>query len=124
MSKREWMTFRVTPREPVYGGPVVIIMDTATFSSAEQFLVSLVDSGRVRTVDRATGGGSGNPTVFRLPGVRDAKFSTANFVRNDGTPIEGVGLTPDVPVSWTVAGTRQGRDPDLEAAERLVLEEE
>ena len=117
---RKWMTFRVTPREPVYTGPVVVIVDTSTFSSAEQFLVSLVDSGRVQTVGRATGGGSGNPTVFRLPGERDVRFSTANFIRNDGTPIEGVGIVPDVPVSWSVEDFRQGRDPDLEAAERLL----
>jgi carboxyl-terminal processing protease len=117
---RKWMTFRATPREPIYSGPVVVIMETSNFSSAEQFLVSLVDSGRVQTVGRATGGGSGNPTVFRLPGGRNAKFSTANFVRNDGTPIEGVGLVPDVPVKWTVEDFREGRDPDLEAAERLL----
>lgn len=119
---RKWMAFRVTPRQPVYPGPVVVIMDTSTFSSAEQFVVSLVDSGRVRTVGRATGGGSGNPTVFRLPGGRDVRFSTANFIRNDGKPIEGVGLVPDVPVGWTVEDFRQGRDPDLEAAEQLLLE--
>jgi len=117
---RKWMTFRVTPREPVYTGPVVVIMETSNLSSAEQFLVSLVDSGRVQTVGRATGGGSGNPTVFRLPGARDIRFSTANFIRNDGTPIEGVGLVPDVPVRWTVEDLRQGRDPDLEAAEQLL----
>jgi C-terminal processing protease CtpA/Prc len=118
---RKWMTFRVTPREPVHTGPVVVIMEGSNFSSAEQFLVSLVDSGRVQTVGRATGGGSGNPMVFRLPGGRDVRFSTANFVRNDGTPIEGVGLVPDVPVRWTVEDFRQGRDPDLEAAERLLV---
>jgi carboxyl-terminal processing protease len=121
---RRWMTFRVTPREPVYTGPVVVIMETGNMSSAEQFLISLIDSGRVQTVGRTTGGASGNPTLFRLPGQHNVRFSTANFVRNDGTPIEGVGLTPDVPVSWTVEDVRQGRDPDLEAAEALLLEGE
>ena len=118
---RAHMTFRVAPREPVYGGPVVVIMETANFSSAEQFLISLMDSGRVQTVGRPTAGGSGNPTVFQLPGARDVRFSTARFVRNDGTPIEGRGLHPDVLVSWTVEDFRQGRDPDLEAAERALV---
>jgi C-terminal processing protease CtpA/Prc len=58
--------------------------------------------------------------VFRLPGERDVRFSTANFIRNDGTPIEGEGIVPDVPVSWSVEDFRQGRDPDLEVAERLL----
>ncbi len=120
---RRWMTFRVTPREPIYGGPVVVIMETQNMSSAEQFLIALVDSGRVRTVGRATGGASGNPTLFRLPAPHNVRFSTANFIRNDGTPIEGVGLTPELEVRWTVEDVRQGRDPDLEAAERLLLGE-
>lgn len=122
---RAWrgaMTFRVIPREPIYDGPVVVIMETSNFSSAEQFLISLIDSGRVQTAGRPTSGGSGNPTVFRQPGPRDVRFSTASFVRNDGTPIEGRGLHPDVLVSWTVEDFRQGRDPDLETAERLLLE--
>jgi len=117
---RKWMTFSVTPREPVYAGPVVVIMETGNMSSAEQFLISLVDSGRVQTVGEPTGGASGNPFSFRLPGEHDVRFSTANFVRNDGRPIEGVGLTPDVPVRWTVEDFREGRDPALEAAERLL----
>ena len=121
---RRWLTFRVRPREPVYSGPVLVIMDTGTMSSAEQFLVALVDSGRVRTVGRATGGASGNPTVFRMPGAYDVRFSTGSFVRNDGTPIEGVGLEPDLAVEWTVEDIRAGRDPDLRAAERLLAEGE
>jgi carboxyl-terminal processing protease len=119
---RAWMPFEVTPRAPVYSGPVVVIMETVNMSSAEQFLIALVDSGRVETVGRPTGGASGNPVVFRLPGAHNVRFSTADFHRNDGTPIEGVGLTPDVEVTWTVEDLRQGRDPDLEAAEQLLLE--
>lgn len=120
---RKWMPFEVTPREPVYAGPVVVIIETTNMSSAEQFLVSLVDSGRVETVGRRTGGASANPVRFRLPGAHNARFSTADFRRNDGTSIEGVGITPDVQVTWTVEDMRQGRDPDLEAAQQLLLNE-
>ena len=118
---REWMPFSVTPRAPIYTGPVVVIIETNNMSSAEQFLASLVDSGRVETVGQRTGGASANPVRFSLPGGRAARFSTANFRRNDGTPIEGMGFTPDVEVAWTAADLRQGRDVDLEAAERLLL---
>jgi C-terminal processing protease CtpA/Prc len=99
---------------------MVAIIETQNLSSTEQFLTSLVDSGRVQTVGRRTGGGSGNPARFRLPGNRSARFSTADFRRNDGTPIEGVGFVPDVEVTWTVQDLRQERDPDLEAAEGLL----
>jgi carboxyl-terminal processing protease len=120
---RRWFAFAVSPREPVYTGPVVVIVETANASSAEQFLISLVDSDRIRTVGRRTGGASANPVRFRLPGDYDARFSTADFHRNDGTSIEGVGIIPDLEVAWTLEDFRQGRDPDLAAAERLLLEE-
>ena len=41
----------------------------------------------------------------------------------DGTSIEGVGIIPDLEVAWTLEDFRQERDPDLAAAERLLLEE-
>ncbi|NLF14062.1 MAG: hypothetical protein GX597_19955 [Anaerolineaceae bacterium] len=125
LPQRGWrasIPFKVEPRMRLYEGPVVIIVETQTMSSAEQFLASLVDSGRVETVGRRTAGASGNPIVFRLPGARNVRFSSADFRRNDGTPIEGVGIAPDVQVDWTVGDMRQGRDPDLSAAEALLLD--
>jgi len=125
LPQRGWrasIPFKVEPRKPVYEGPVVVIVETQNMSSAEQFLVSLVDSGRVKTVGRRTAGASGNPIAFRLPGAYNVRFSTADFRRNDGTPIEGVGIAPDVEVDWTVEDLRQGRDPDLAAAEALLLD--
>jgi len=73
-------------------------------------------------VGRLTAGASGNPIVFRLPGAYNVRFSTADFRRKDGTAIEGVGIVPDVEVDWTVEDLRQGRDPDLAAAEALLLD--
>ncbi len=118
---RPWIDYRVEPRGVTYDGPVVLLIDEGTFSTAENFVVALVDSGRVTTVGRQSGGGSGNPISFRLTGGGRARFSTGDFRRNDGRPIEGQGIVPDVPVTWTVEDFRQGRDPDLDAAEALLL---
>lgn len=120
LPQRGWrgrFDYRVTPRAPVYAGPVVLLIDELNFSTAEQFIVALADSGRATTVGRPTAGGSGNPVTFRLPGGGLARFSTAAFYRNDGSPIEGVGVAPDVAIAWTVEDLRAGRDPDLAAAE-------
>ncbi|MFQ3662883.1 MAG: S41 family peptidase [Chloroflexaceae bacterium] len=122
LPQRGWRAhfdYRVAPRGPTYTGPVVLLIDEYNFSTAEQFIVALADSGRATTVGRATAGGSGNPITFRLSGGGVARFSTAAFRRNDGALIEGAGIAPDVRVAWTVADFRAGRDPDLEAAERV-----
>jgi len=124
LPQRGWrphFDYRVTPRGELYTGPVILLIDGGCFSTAENFIVALVDVGRATTVGRATGAGSGNPLPFRLTGGARARFSTGDFRRNDGTPIEGRGITPDVPVAWTVDDLREGRDPDLDVAVGLLL---
>jgi carboxyl-terminal processing protease len=117
---RPWWDYTVRPRLPVYTGPLVLLIDTGNMSTAETFIVSLVDSGRAQTVGRPTGGASGNPVAIPLPGGGRARFSTGDFHRNDGRRIEGAGIEPDVTVAWTLDDVRAGCDPDLAAAERLL----
>lgn len=112
--------YDVAPRGPRYTGPVVVLTNEGVMSSAENVLVGLVDSGRAQTVGRTTGGASGFPVLFNVTDDLRVQFSTADFRRLDGTPIEGVGIAPDVPVTWTVDDVRQGRDPDVDAAVALL----
>lgn len=124
LPQRGWRAhfdYRVKPRGPIYTGPLVLLIDAYNFSTAENFIVALVDSGRATTVGRPTAGGSGNPLSFALPGGGRARFSTGDFRRNDGTPLEGVGIAPDVLITWTVEDFRAGRDPDAATAERLLI---
>ncbi|MBN2004756.1 MAG: hypothetical protein JXA21_15470 [Anaerolineae bacterium] len=125
LPQRGWRAhfdYRVKPRGLTYTGPLVLLIDTYNFSTAENFIVALVDSGRATTVGRPTGGGSGNPISFNLPGGGQARFSTAAFRRNDGSLIEGMGIAPDHYVFWTVEDFCVGRDPDLAAAEQLLFD--
>ncbi|HRF46888.1 MAG TPA: S41 family peptidase [Anaerolineales bacterium] len=105
----------VTPRGARYAGRIVVIIDTAVASSAEQFVAALVDGAGAVTVGRSTAGSSGNPIRIELRGGL-IRISTGDFRRNDGTPIEGVGFSPDIAVAWSIDDVNAGRDPDLEAA--------
>jgi carboxyl-terminal processing protease len=124
LPQRGWRAhfdYRVTPRGATYTGSLVLLIDDGVFSTAENFVVALVDSGRATTIGRETGGGSGNPVYFSLTGGGRARFSTGDFRRNPDVPgtgarIEGIGIAPDVGVSWTVEDVRAGRDPDLDTA--------
>ncbi|MDD5263422.1 MAG: S41 family peptidase [Candidatus Bipolaricaulis sp.] len=123
LPQRLWVRrfpYAVRPRGETYDRPLVLLIDSSCFSSAEMLIVALVDSGRATAVGRPTGGGSGNPVTFALPNGGQVRFSTGAFHRSDGTLIEGVGIAPDVLVSYTVADFRAGRDPDLEAAEAVL----
>ncbi len=123
LPQRGWrprLDYHIRPRGTTYTGSLILLIDVDNFSTAENFIVALVDSGRAMTVGRQTGGGSGNPVSFNLTGSGRVRFSTGDFRRLDGTPIEGVGIAPDIPVTWTVEAFREGRDPDLAAAETLL----
>ena len=117
---RELWNYCVRPRGSIYNGPVLLLIDTANMSSAEQFIAALTGSGRSISVGRPTAGSSGNPITFRLTGGGKARFSTAAFYLTDGTMLEGTGFTPDIPVEFTVLDFLENRDPDLAAAVSIL----
>ena len=124
LPQRGWRAhfdYRIRPRGARYTGPLVLLIDERVFSTGENFVVALVDSERATTIGQQTGGGSGNPVEFALTGGGRARFSTGDFRRSDGEPgmgdpIEGMGITPDVAVTWTIEDILAGRDPDLDTA--------
>ncbi|KPK76895.1 MAG: hypothetical protein AMS25_17225, partial [Gemmatimonas sp. SM23_52] len=104
------------PREPIYQGPVVLIIDRACFSACEGFAGALQTLGRVLLVGGATGGGSGVAGLVRLPSGAIMSISWSVFWLPDGRMIEGQGVLPDIyvrgrPRDWVV-----GRDRVLERA--------
>lgn len=66
-------------------------------------------------VGEATGGSTGNPLAFPLPGGGWARVCSKHDVGPDGTEFVGVGLRPDVAVPATAADVRAGRDAALAA---------
>jgi carboxyl-terminal processing protease len=112
--------YRVTPRGENYAGPVVLLTDVFTVSTAENFVTAMKDSQRALLAGRPTAGSSGNPMSFNFRGGY-ARYSTGDFRRNDGRPIEGIGFEPHIPVEWTVEDVINGRDPDIAAAEDCLL---
>ena len=99
---------------------MALLTDVFTMSTAENFVVALKDAQRAVLVGRPTAGSSGNPLYFAMRGG-GARFSTGDFRRNDGTPLEGVGLHPHIPVELTREGVIRGEDPDITAAENYLL---
>jgi carboxyl-terminal processing protease len=119
---RRKVPLNIRPRQPVYTGPVILLIDGSNMSTTESFIASLVDSGRAQTVGRQTAGASGNPVHFQLVGGRQARFSTGNLYRGNGIFIEGVGIEPDIEVTWTLEDVYAERDPDMIKAEAILLD--
>ncbi len=111
---------QVHPRGPRYDGPAAVLIDARTGSSAEEFALMLIESGRAVAVGRTSGGSAGNPLAFPLTGGGSARFSSGDLRLLDGRRLEGQGIAPAVPVRWTLDDWRAGADPDIAAAERLL----
>jgi C-terminal processing protease CtpA/Prc len=100
----------------LYTGPVVALSGPRTFSAAEDFLIAFQSMKRGRIMGQASGGSTGQPLLFALPGGGMGRVCTKQDMYPDGRIWVGVGIQPDVEVKPTAADLKAGRDTVLQAA--------
>lgn len=103
-------------RDRRYRNPVVVLTSPRTFSAAEDFTVDFDLMGRGKIIGEPTGGSTGQPLSFPLPGGGSARVCSKQNLYPDGRQFVGVGIQPQIFVRPTVAGFRAGRDTVLEKA--------
>jgi carboxyl-terminal processing protease len=111
-------TFTASPSlgvEP-FLGPVVIVTDEGSASTAEMFAAGLQESGRATVVGDTTLGAVLPSQVESLPGGAIMQYVVADFRTPKGVLLEGRGVQPNRRVLETRAALLNGRDPVLEAA--------
>lgn len=86
---------------PVYDKSVVLLVNSATFSAAEDFAVLFRNSRRGKIIGTPTGGSTGNPIVLDLGWGYYGRICTRHERLADGTEFIGVGIQPDVSVEET-----------------------
>ena len=102
---------------------LVILTGPECLSSNEMFIMMLKDTNRAITVGQTTGGGSGSPKSFDIHlGKRKFTLNIATWKmrRNNGSPLENIGIEPDLPVITTPDDVIQYQDPDLKKAIEYV----
>jgi C-terminal processing protease CtpA/Prc len=100
----------------VFTGKVAVLTGPRTFSAGEDFVLAFNALHRGITVGESTGGSTGQPMMFRLPGGGTARICAKRDLLPDGTPFVGRGLRPDIEARPTVQSVRSGADPVLERA--------
>jgi carboxyl-terminal processing protease len=111
----------LNPPEPdAYAGKLVILVDADCASACEDFVVPFKDNHRATIVGETTAGSSGMPFVKRFPVGMTVAVGARRERMPDGSPFEGVGITPEIPIERTALDLRSDRDPVLEAAIRLA----
>ena len=109
--------------ENLFAGPVAVLSGPRTYSAAEDFLAAFRQAGRGPIIGQASGGSTGQPLHFSLPGGGSARVCTKRDLFADGTEFIGVGVIPDLEVQETVADLRRGHDASKDRAKRYLLEQ-
>jgi carboxyl-terminal processing protease len=104
------------PDPEAYRGHLLILVDRATWSAAEDFAMPFKDNGRATLIGETTGGSTGQPYYHFFDNGLAFAIGSKRACMPDGTKFEGVGIAPDIHVERRREDLYAGRDRVLEAA--------
>jgi carboxyl-terminal processing protease len=93
-----------------------VIVDGMSASTSEIFAGGLKDLGRAKIFGERTAAAALPSLIEKLPNGDGFQYAVANYVSEGGKPLEGIGVTPDMPVRVTREALLTGHDPALDAA--------
>jgi carboxyl-terminal processing protease len=105
-----------------FAGKVVMLTGPQTFSAAEDLVVVFATSKRGVIVGEATGGSTGQPLIFDLPGGGYGRICTKHDSFPDGHEFVGVGVPPDVAAHTTREDLIKGTDSVLDKGLKVALQ--
>jgi C-terminal processing protease CtpA/Prc len=109
------------PALPGYPGKVAILVDEVSISQSEYTAMALRAGPQAVVIGSTTAGADGNVSPIPLPGGLRTIISGIGVFYPDKTPTQRVGIIPDIVVTPTIEGIREGRDEVLEEALRHIL---
>jgi C-terminal peptidase prc len=104
------------PAEVTYDGPVVVLVDVLSASSAEEFAGALQAIGRAFVIGERTAGRDLVADFAELPDGALLIYPVAQTLVADGTVLEGHGVIPDLPIAVHRSDLLVGIDSPLQAA--------
>jgi carboxyl-terminal processing protease len=106
-----------------YHGRVAVLVDQVSGSAAEIFAAAMQEQHRGTIIGRQTGGDVLSARFFALSDGGMLEYSDRDLLTAQGRRLEKNGVAPDItPPLLTLADLRAGRDPDLEAALRILTQ--
>ena len=110
------MSFPVLAQTTRYQGPVVILVNEQSLSTSEILARGMQNAGEAMVIGQKTPGMALPSLIFNLKSGGKFQLPAADFHDAKGNVLEGVGVTPDISVAWTMADILAGTDSDLQAA--------
>ncbi|HEX8670300.1 MAG TPA: S41 family peptidase, partial [Longimicrobium sp.] len=131
ITRRDRLQFVANPRRSTragasvrpFAGPVAVLTDALTISTAEIFAGGLQKLGRARVFGAPSAGQALPSLATKLPNGDVLVHAVADFRGPGGYRLEGPGVVPDVAAPLTRAALLAGHDPALDAALRWIDEQ-
>ena len=106
---------------PIYSGPVVLLVGPRSASSSEVFAAGMQETHRARIVGSATCGCAlGIARARRMKGGGVLEISEVAWYSPKGRKLEGAGVAPDEEILPTASDFQSQRDPVLAQAEQVL----
>jgi C-terminal processing protease CtpA/Prc len=110
----------IKPGSKYYPGKVIILTDEMTQSQAEYTVMALRATPNSIVIGSQTAGADGNVSEVVLPGALRASISGIGVFYPDFKATQRVGIQPDITVTASETGIREGRDEALEFAIKYI----
>jgi carboxyl-terminal processing protease len=108
------------PQKSSYTGPIVVLIDRLSGSTAEVMAAALQESGRARVVGEQSAGAVLGADIKELPTGALFEYARAGFKTSEGATLEGQGVRPDVETHLSRDALLKGEDEQLREAVRQV----
>lgn len=104
-----------------YRKKVIVIVNEKTQSQAEYTALAFKTSPNVTVIGSTTAGADGNVSTIILPGNIKTMISGIGVYYPNGQETQRVGIVPDVVITPTINGIKEGRDELLDRAISLLI---
>jgi carboxyl-terminal processing protease len=101
---------------PLFSKPIYLLFNEQTQSHAEYTIMSLEQYPKSVKIGSQTAGADGNVVLINLPDGISTYFTGLGTFYPDHSPTQRIGIKPDIEVSPTINGIRNGIDEVLNAA--------
>ncbi len=103
-----------------YKGKVVILINELTQSQAEYTTMALRTAPGAVVIGSTTAGADGNVSQFSLPGGISTMISGIGIYYPDGRETQRIGIVPDIVMTPTIKGIKEGKDELLDKALEII----
>ena len=121
--RTELVEVRLSPAEPSYLKPVVLLTSNSTESAAEVFTLAMSALPQVTRIGETTQGALADVVSKQLPSGIEFDLVTEYYLNSEGAWLEGSGIAPAIEVPFsTLEQRQQQRDSAIEHAWQLLTQ--